>query len=140
MPFPSIFYHIIMNKYRAKTNFSTSISLPNGKYKYIDFDPEGNGTSIYQTNSAVIAAALERNPGFGKVFTLEYTDDPVEEAQKAEAPAPVKSEKEYNEVKVNDYEEAKRYLIEELGYPANKVRTQSAILKVAANENITFVM
>ena len=138
MPFPSFF--IYMKKYRAKTNCSVSISLPNGKYKHIDFDPEGNGTSVFSTKSSVIADALERTRAFGKVFVLEYTDEPVDAPVVKEEPLPVKSENEYKEVKVSDYEEAKRYLIEELGYPANKVRTQSAILKVAASENITFVM
>ena len=133
-----------MKIYRARTNYSTSIQLPSGKYKYVIFDSESDGTSTLRVTSSVISEALEKKKEFGSVFYLESGGESkpdieaVKEGDKAIGSAG--AEKTYKEIKVESWEDAKRILVEEYGYPANKVRTQSQIQRVAASEGINFIM
>lgn len=143
-----------MKIYRARTGYSTSIVLPSGKTKYLIFDSESNGTSVLKVTSKAVASALERKKEFGSIFYLEASDEEPSQEYGGNAQAVISEdtrkgedaiksageENAYKEIKVESWEDAKRYMVEELGYPANKVRTQSQIQKKADEEGIRFIM
>lgn len=86
--------------YKATTNVSVSVVLPNKKSLRISFTPLSDGTSTYQTNRGDVQTALEQHYKFGKLFRLVRTEgapDVVKEASETpikpkNQPAPVEQE------------------------------------------------
>ena len=60
-----------LKTYIAKSVVSLAVSLTNSIWAWVAFKPLPNGTSKFLTTSAELQAALENNPKYGKLFTLE---------------------------------------------------------------------
>lgn len=134
-----------MKIYRAYTDLSLSIVLPSGKSKYIIFNSESNGKSVYSTSSEDIITALEKNSNFGKSFYLEksISDEKLkrqEEMQKAVGGNINEKKYPYTEVPCNSWEDAKEYLVKNYDVSPTKIKLPSQIQKAAQSFNVNFIM
>lgn len=126
-----------MKTYQSGSVASLSIILPNGRSKYISFDSTSNGKSLFSTNDKNIMAGIESSRRFREGGIILVADDTPKETKKKD-PIPVKNE-EYKEVQVNSWDDAKDYLVDELGIPTKSIRTQSQISAAAEANHIKFI-
>lgn len=136
-----------MKTYQSGSVAALSITLPNGRNKFIRFDSQSNGKSIYITTDRDIMAGIEGCARFkeGGIKIIADTE-PKEQPKKVvtpTAPAAPKAElrkaDEFKEVRVASWEDAKNYLVDELGINGKKIRTQSQIMAAAQANNIHFI-
>lgn len=132
-----------MKTYQSGSVASLSITLPNGRSKYIRFDSMSNGKSQYRTTDKDIMAGIEGSARFaeGGIVIIEDTEPKnVKKVPVATAPKPIiKKAEEFKEIRVASWEDAKNYLVEEVGINSKKIRTQSQITEAAQKNNIHFI-
>lgn len=92
---------MILKTYKANTNVSINVVLPNKKNLHVSFTPLSDGSSVFQTDNVDIQNAIERHYNYGKLFRLVSVSGNKENglkvpAKKAHvpAPAPVESKEE----------------------------------------------
>lgn len=68
-----------LKTYIAKSVVSLAVSLTDSLWAWVAFMPLPNGTSEFRTTSAELQAALENNPRYGKLFTLEGSKSVAED-------------------------------------------------------------
>lgn len=125
-----------MKKYQAGSTISLTLTLGKGKYLHIKFDSMSSGNSVYSSNSKAIQEAIENTEMFksGYITIIEDTEAVVKKSK-----VEVNPKAEYKEVSVASWDDAKAYLVENLGISPSKVRTQSTISSVAEANNIHFI-
>ena len=145
----------MIKTYKSPTVLSFTTRLSNGTLKRIRFGQYSWGGSLYATEDKLVQEAIEKEPLFGKLFTLESVEE-TEEEKAAKAKKPVKEDKAEdieqpttdesqeevsepkNVIKVADFSEAKEYLMENYGYKSAQLRSQKSITDAAEKNNITF--
>lgn len=132
-----------MKKYQSGSVAALSIKLPNGRNKFIRFDSQSNGKSIYITEDKDVMAGIESCARFkeGGILLIEDTEEKVKEPKEPSAPKATAGvlKTDFKEVKVASWEDAKNYLVEEEGVEGKRIRTQSQITAVAQAKGIHFI-
>lgn len=126
-------------KYIAKTHIALSVPMAGGKSVHISFTPQTGGGSVFYTNDAALAQALEKHIKFGKLFK-KVADAPakiVTQPKEESTPQAKKPEKKEKVLTFACYEDAKDYLVDNFGISRTKLRTQTAIQAAAKANNIT---
>lgn len=129
-------------KYKANTNVSINVVLPNKENMHISFIPMSDGSSTYETNNDEIQKAIERHYNFGRLFRLASVSDKyidVEPSDQSNEPTPGEEISTQNKVQVTDISDAKDYLADKYGVSRTALRSTKAILDKAAELGIEFV-
>lgn len=115
--------------YEAKSQVSMNVNLPGGGYVHVSFTSKTGGGSVFYTHDETLQNALERHSYFGRLFRLQKTVDPAEEAKKV---APVmQEEKSKNSLEFKNNDDAKEYFAEKYGYSRSRLRSRAAIEEAA---------
>lgn len=120
--------------YIAASGISINVKLASGHAKHICFDMQSNGTSIYSTDKAVIIEALENDSRFGSL----YKEMSMPKAAAQSAPVGEEKKPKIKEVEVECLADAKEYLAQECGVPRSIMRSKTAILTAAKENDIVF--
>lgn len=145
--------------YKANTNVSINIVLPNKKNMHIAFTPQSDGSSIFVTDNAEIQNAIEHHYKYGVTFRLRKVAGQVPKFKTpASASAQATSDVEVTEataealedgetsctgtslekVKISDTSAAKDYLAERFGVSRTAMRSIKAIIEQATAHGIEF--
>lgn len=143
-PIPLFYFYKSMSfkKYKANTNVSINVVLPNKENMHISFIPMSDGSSTYETNNDEIQKAIERHYNFGRLFRLASVSDKyidVEPSDQSNEPTPSEEISTQNKVQVTDISDAKDYLADKYGVSRTALRSTTAILDKAAELGIEFV-
>lgn len=137
-------------KYKARTNVSISVLLPNGKSKHISFTALTGGGSVFYTDSAEIQHALESHYRYGTLFFEDKefhvandakhvkTESSQEDSVASDGSASEVPPSDATVVVISDADAAKAYLSEHFGVSRTKLRSVSAIKESAAANGIYF--
>lgn len=63
---------MIIKTYKANTNVSINVVLPNKKNLHITFTPLSNGSSVFTTTDEMLQKSIESHYKFGKLFKLHF--------------------------------------------------------------------
>lgn len=129
-------------KYKANTNVSINVVLPNKENMHISFIPMSDGSSTYETANDDIQKAIERHYNFGKLFRLASVSDKyidVEPSDQSNEPTPGEEISTQNKVQVTDISDAKDYIADKYGVSRTTLRSTKAILDKATELGIEFV-
>lgn len=118
--------------YKAATEVSFNVNLDDNRTRRIRFELQSLGNSIYITKDKEIQDALERHRMFGRLFSLHSSEHTVEDAE----PQPIQTE---TTIEVACLEDAKQWLIDNLGAPRRRLRTPKEVVRYAQDSGITFV-
>lgn len=143
--------------YRAGTAVSFTAYLESGASARIQFEVQSLGDSIYITRDKSVQDAIERHPLFGKLFVLHS----VTQEEDSEDTESVTQEERYEEsngsmsytqdegsldgvhtdaaIEVSCLDDAKQWLIDNLGAPKSKLRNRNEILRYAEHAGINFI-
>ena len=130
--------------YKANTNVSINVVLPNKKNLHISFTPLSNGSSTFTTDNPEVMHAIERHHNFGKMFRVQSVLNETKQDSKVTsysetAPRTVGSENSgLRKVKVSDMATAKDYLAETCGISRTAMRSVKSIMEHAAANGIEF--
>lgn len=116
--------------YIAKSLISLNLRMGKNASRHISFESKSNGSAIFVTDNEKLQNALERHPGFGRLFRLK---------ESAVAAAPAKKEPLKREtVEVTCPSDAKQYLVDKFEVSRTKLKTTQDILAVGEQYGITF--
>ena len=120
--------------YIANTEIGITVKIGERNTR-LAFTPTTGGGSVFITDNAELQKILEKHARFGTWFKLEKA-----EVQETAAPAVAAEpkKKEIKTVKVNSIQEAKDYLVDELGISRTMLNTKAKILTVAKTNYIQF--
>lgn len=127
--------------YKANTNVSINVVLPNKKNLHISFTPLSNGSSTFTTDNPEVMHAIERHHNFGKMFRLDSVVDDTKPSEEVMGKAEIKDVAEgtgLKRVKVPDIASAKDYLADTCGISRTALRSVKAIIEQAAANGIEF--
>lgn len=129
--------------YRAGTAVSFTAYLESGASARIQFEVQSLGDSIYITRDKSVQDAIERHPLFGKLFVLhsvtqeedsEYTESVTQGEGSSDDGVHTETT-----IEVSCLDDAKQWLIDNLGAPKRKLRNRNEILRYAEHVGINFI-
>ncbi len=151
----------MVKTYRACTAVSFTAYLKDGASKRIQFESQSLGDSIYITRDKSVQDAIERHPLFGKLFALhsvmqeedsvmQEEDSVMQEEDSEEASGSMSDTQDEGSsddgvhtteatIEVACLDDAKQWLIDNLGAPKSKLRNRNEILRYAEHAGINFV-
>lgn len=130
-PFPFLNSRAMLKKYESKSTISINI-IANGKPMHIAFSAITGGNSVYYTDNEAIQKGMERHYRYGKLFKgCEVVDETPEEQ-------PALPDNEILQIQVTCPDDAKDFLCDKYGISRTKLRSLSAIEKVAKEKGVEF--
>ncbi len=134
----------MLKKYKAKSMVSVSLTLPTGGRTHISFNPVSGGGSVYYTENALIQSGLECHPKYGRLFTLDYVEQPKFSVGKSNERVTsnhesASREAHVSEIKVSCNDDAKDYLVDKFGISRTKLRSRSQIEAEGTAKGVKFI-
>ena len=126
----------MIKTYKANTNVSINVVLPNKKNLHISFTPLSDGSSTFTTGNEDIMNAIESHYNFGKLFRLHSQQSESKKKATKVVEKPVKDEEqtdkaEDNAVVVDENTEANENNDET---PAEEAENEPALKKVKVSD------